>query len=175
VFGVGGLGLSAVQLSRALGALDVYAVDINPKKLSLVEKYGAVPVDASRSDPVDAIRQLTGGKGVDVALELIGLPQTMRQALRSAGVFGRAVMVGITRRPLEIDTYTELIGPETELIGSNDHLLQELPLLIELARRGSLDLSKVVSRTLPLAADAINQTLDDLERFGDEVRTVITP
>jgi len=175
IFGVGGLGLSAVQLARALGALDVFAVDINPKKLSLAEQYGAVPVNASQSDPVDAIRRLTGGKGVDVALELIGLPQTMRQALRSAGVFGRAVMVGITRHPLEVDTYNELIGPETELIGSNDHLLQELPLLIELARRGELDLSQVVTRTVPLEAVAINRALDDLERYGDELRTVITP
>jgi 2-desacetyl-2-hydroxyethyl bacteriochlorophyllide A dehydrogenase len=173
IYGTGGLGMSAIQLARACGALDVFAVDINPKKLSLAEAYGAIPVDASRADPVDTIRAKTGGKGVDVSLELIGLPKTMRQALQSLGVFGRAVMVGITRRPLEIDTYRELLGPETELIGSNDHLLHELPLLIELARRGALDLSGVVTRTVPLQAEAINQALNDLERYGDEVRTVI--
>ena len=72
-------------------------------------------------------------------------------------------------------TYKELIGPEAEIIGSNDHLLQELPQLIELARTGVLDLSAVVSRTIPLEAQAINQTLEALERFSGDVRTVIVP
>ena len=175
IFGVGGLGMSAIQLARALGALDVYSIDLNPKKLALAKSLGAIPVYALQGDPVEAVRRMTGGKGVDVALELIGLPQTMRQALRSLGVMGRAVIVGITDRPLEIDTYHELLGPETELIGSNDHLLQELPLLVELARRKVLDLSNVVTHTVPLEAGAINQALDELERYGDSVRTVVMP
>ena len=131
IFGTGGLGMSALQLARAFGALDVFAVDINPKKLALAEELGAVPVDASQTDPVAEIRRLTGGKGVDVSIELIGLPLTMRQAFQSLAVFGRSVVVGISDQSLEIDTYHELLGPETELIGSNDHLLQELPLLVE--------------------------------------------
>lgn len=175
VFGVGGLGISAIQLARAFGALEVYAVDINPHKLSLAEKYNAIPVDARSGDPVAEIRRLTGGKGVDVALELIGLPLTMKQALQSLAVMGRVVVAGISDEPLEIDTYWELLGKEAEVIGSNDHLLRELPLLIELARRGKLDLSEVVTRTIPLEVAAINQALDELERFGDQVRTVIVP
>ncbi len=175
VFGVGGLGMSAVQLARAMGALDVYAVDINPDKLKLATEYGAIPVNAAQCDPVDEIDRLTGGRGVDVALELIGLPQTMKQAVRSLAVFGRAVLVGITDQPVAIDSYRELLGKEAEVIGSNDHLLQESPLLIEYARRGVLDLSDVVTRTVPLDADAINQAMDALEHFGGDVRTVITP
>jgi propanol-preferring alcohol dehydrogenase len=54
-------------------------------------------------------------------------------------------------------------------------LLHELPLLIEYVRRGELDLSEVVTDTVPLDADAINAVLDDLEEFGGGVRTVITP
>jgi propanol-preferring alcohol dehydrogenase len=84
-------------------------------------------------------------------------------------------MVGITSEPLQVDTYRELLGREAEVIGASDHLLQELPLLIEYARRGVLDLSKVVTRTIPLEADAINESLDQLEAFGAGVRTVITP
>ena len=175
VFGVGGLGMSAIQLARAFGALDVYAVDINTDKLKLAEKHGAVPVNARSSDPVAEIRRLTHGKGVDVALELIGLAQTMRQAVQSLAVMGRAVLAGISDKPLEIDTYWELLGKEAEVIGTNDHLLQELPLLIEMARRKVLDLSEVVTRTVPLDAQAINQALDDLEQFSGDVRTVITP
>ena len=175
VFGAGGLGMSAVQLARVLGARAVYAVDIQASKLALAESLGAIPVDASRVDPVAEIRRLSGERGVDVALELIGLPETMKQALRALAVFGRAVVVGITERTLAVDTYHELLGPETELIGSNDHLLQELPLLIEYARSGALDLTKVVSRTVPLEAGAINAVLDDLERYSADVRTVILP
>jgi propanol-preferring alcohol dehydrogenase len=176
VIGAGGLGMSAVQLARALGARQVFAVDLNPAKLALAEDYGAQPVHAGQVDAAAEIKRLTGGRGVDVALELIGLPHTMQQALRSLSVFGRAVIVGISAQPLVVDTYRELLGPETELIGSNDHLLQELPLLLELARSGALDTRRIVSRTVPLDAQAINAALDELEQFkGDAVRTVITP
>jgi 2-desacetyl-2-hydroxyethyl bacteriochlorophyllide A dehydrogenase len=175
VFGVGGLGISAVQLARVFGALDVFAVDINARKISLAEKYGAIPVNAREVNPVAEIRRLTQGNGVDVTLEMIGLQQTMQQAVRSLGVMGRAVLAGISEQPLEIDTYRELLGKEIEVIGSNDHLLQELPLLIELCRRGKLDLSEAVTRTVPLDAMAVNQVLDDLEDFSEHVRTVILP
>lgn len=175
VFGVGGLGMSAIQLARAFGALDVFAVDINADKLQLAAHYGAIPIDATRADPVAEIRRLSGGKGADVALELIGLPETMRQAVRCLGVMGRAVIAGLSDRPLAVDTYNELIGNEVEVIGSNDHLLQELPLLVEMARRGVLDTSRIVTRVVPLEAGAINQALDALERFSGDVRTVIVP
>jgi propanol-preferring alcohol dehydrogenase len=175
VFGVGGLGMSAIQLARALGALDVYAVDIHADKLRLAVSYGAIAVDAGAGDPLAQIRDRTSGRGVDVALEVIGLQQTMRQAVQSLAVMGRAVVAGIGDAPLQIDTYTELLGKEAEIIGTNDHLLHELPLLIELARRGKLDLSRIVTRTVPLEADAVNAVLDQLERFGGDVRSVIIP
>lgn len=178
VFGVGGLGLSAVQLAFALGALEVYAVDVNPSKLELATHYGAQPIHAhpNNPSPAEQIRQLTHGEGVGVALEMIGLPQSMEQALRSLAVFGRLVIAGISSQPFQINTYQHLLGPEAEVIGSNDHLLAELPLLIELARRGDLDLSGAVSQTVPLNAAIVNQVLDDLQSFGSEgIRTVIVP
>jgi threonine dehydrogenase-like Zn-dependent dehydrogenase len=67
IFGIGGLGISAVQLAYTFGALDVYAIDINADKLGLAEKYGAIPVNAMSNDPVSEIRTLTHGKGVDSA------------------------------------------------------------------------------------------------------------
>ena len=175
VFGAGGLGMSAIQLARGMGALDVYAVDINPEKLKQAEGYGAIPVNAAAGDPVAELRRLTGGKGVDVALELIGLPLTMRQSVLALGVFGRAVLAGVTEKPFEINGYYDLIGKEAEVIGCSDHLMQEFPLLLEYGRRGVLDLSQVVTRTIPLDADAINEAMDALEQFGGAVRTVITP
>jgi propanol-preferring alcohol dehydrogenase len=175
VFGAGGLGLSALQLARAFGALDMYAVDIDDGRLDLAAGYGAVPVNARLCDPVAELRRLTGGRGVDVALEMIGARQTMRQTIQSLAVLGRAVIVGLAHEPVEIDSYWDLLGKEAEVIGSNDHLLQELPALIELARRRVLDLSRVITRRIALDAAAINGALDDLERFGGGVRTVIIP
>jgi D-arabinose 1-dehydrogenase-like Zn-dependent alcohol dehydrogenase len=175
VFGVGGLGLSAIQLAKGLGAAEVYAVDIKQDKLELASEYNAIPIDASRCDPVEEIRRLTKGRGVDVALEMIGLGQTMQQTIESLGAMGRAVIVGISRTSLEVNPYTTLIGREVEIIGSNDHLLEELSLLMDMVRNKILDISHVVSQTIPLDADKINQRLDDLEHFTNDVRMVIVP
>jgi len=175
VFGAGGLGMSAVQLARAFGAVQVYAVDIDVDRLALAAQLGAVPIDATENDPVADIRRLTGGHGVDVALELIGLPQTMQQALRALRIMGRAVLVGITDKPFLVHSYTEVLGRETEIIGASDHLIVELPLLFEFARNGVLDLSPVVTRQIPLDAAAVNGVLDNLVRFRAGVRTVIVP
>jgi 2-desacetyl-2-hydroxyethyl bacteriochlorophyllide A dehydrogenase len=175
VYGIGGLGISAIQLARAFGALEVFAVDIDPEKLKIAEKYGAVAINAREADPVEQIRALTGGRGVSAALELIGLPLTMKQAVQSLANMGRAVIAGISDLPLELDTYHEVLGKEAEIIGSNDHLLQELPVLIEMARRGKLDLTDAVTGIVPLEADAINEALDRLEHFGSGFRTVIAP
>ncbi|MGZ3616194.1 MAG: alcohol dehydrogenase catalytic domain-containing protein [Ktedonobacteraceae bacterium] len=175
IFGIGGLGLSAVQLAYAFGALNVYAIDIHADKLRLADNYGAIPINAMSNDPVSEIRSLTYGKGVDVSIEMIGLPHVMKQAVQSLAIMGRAVIVGISARPLAIDTYQELLGREAEIIGSNDHLLHELPLLLELTRRGKLKLSDAITQTLPLDAVSINQALDDLENFASAIRTVIIP
>ncbi len=175
IFGVGGLGQSAAQLAKAFGALEVYAVDRNAAKLALAESYGAIPINAAESDPVAEIKRLTQNRGVDVAIEMIGLPQTMKQALQSVGALGRVVIVGLSDKTLEIHPYSELLGNEVELIGSNDHHLQELFLLMEFARRNILDTSKIVSKTIPLDADAINAALDELDRGSSGIRTVIVP
>jgi D-arabinose 1-dehydrogenase-like Zn-dependent alcohol dehydrogenase len=173
VFGVGGLGMSAVQLAKASGAAAVFAVDIIPGKLELAKRFGAVPVNARESNPVEELRRLTGGQGVDVALELIGFPATMRQALLVLGNRGRAALAGITEHSFEVAPYQEVLGKEAEIIGVSDHLATEIPTLLDWARQGKLDLSPVITRTVPLQADAINETLDRLEGFGEEIRVVV--
>ncbi len=175
VFGIGGLGFSTIQLAKAFGAMQVFAVDVKEVKLELAARHGAVPVNAAQVDAVEEIRRATGNSGVEVSIEMIGLPQTMHQAIQCLRPLGRAVLVGLAGRPLEIDTYRELLGKEAEVIGSNDHLLQELPTVIELARRKVLDTAAVVTRTIPLEAQAINAALDTLEGYGTEIRTVIIP
>jgi propanol-preferring alcohol dehydrogenase len=96
IFGIGGLGVSAVQLASHLGAATVFAVDINPRKLELGERFGAVPINAAARDPVEQLKEMTQGRGVDIALELVGLPLTMGQAAQSLAPLGRAALVGLT-------------------------------------------------------------------------------
>jgi len=175
VFGAGGLGSSAIQLARALGASAVFAVDINPRKLEFAAELGATPVNAATHDAVAALQALTQGRGVDVALELVGLPLTMQQAVQSLAIKGRAALVGITRESFPVAPYHEVINKEAEIIGVSDHLAAELPGLIAFARERKLDLARAVTACVPLEAPAINDALDRLEMFGDTVRTVIQP
>jgi threonine dehydrogenase-like Zn-dependent dehydrogenase len=148
-------------------------VDISPGKLALAAQSGAVAIDARTSDPVAEIMRHTHGAGVDVALEMIGLPLTMRQSVHSLGVMGRAALVGLTSKGLDLRPYTELINKEAEVIGVSDHLASELPELLQFTASGKLDLSSIVTREIPLEAAAINRVLDELERFDAPARTVI--
>jgi propanol-preferring alcohol dehydrogenase len=175
IFGIGGLGFSAIQLAKALGAAEVLAVDIKPGKLELAKQLGAIPINGAECDPVQEIKRLTRGRGVDVTLELIGLPLTMQQAVRALTIKGRAVLAGITEKSFEVHPYEEVLNKEAEIIGVSDHLAQELPLLIDYARQRKLNLSQAVTRTVPLQAAAINQILDSLDQFADNIRVVITP
>ncbi|MGA7270321.1 MAG: zinc-binding dehydrogenase [Acidimicrobiia bacterium] len=172
VYGLGGLGFSALQLARWLGASDVVGVDIDQGKVERARRMGFDAVDASEEDPVAAIQALGGA---DVALELIGLPLTTTQALQSLRPRGRAAIVGLTGSATEVAMYDDLMRRETELIGVMDHLYAELVELMEIAQAGGLDLSGIVSRTVPLDAGAVNRALDDLESFGGDIRTVIHP
>jgi len=175
IFGSGGLGVSALQLARALGAREVFAVDIRTEKLALAGSLGAIAVDAARGDPVAQLMEMTGGTGIDVALDFVGSPAVMRQAVRCLAPRGRAVLVALSDQKLELDPYREILGREAELIGSNDHTLAEITEVIELVERGALDLSPAVTATVPLDAVAINDVLDALEQGRAGVRTVVLP
>jgi propanol-preferring alcohol dehydrogenase len=99
----------------------------------------------------------------------------MKQAVQVLGVLGRAVLVGITQESFPVDSYRELIGREAEIIGGSDHLRSELPTLLDMCARGSLDLSGVVTRRIPLRAAAVNTVMEDLEHNRAPSRTVIVP
>ena len=99
----------------------------------------------------------------------------MRQAIDSVGVFGRVALVGLNEKKIEIDPYRELLLKEAEIIGVSDHLASEIPTLINFVQTGKLDLSKVISHTIPLDANLINETFDQLDNYSHTGRVVITP
>jgi len=175
IFGFGGLGFSALQLARVFECGDLYVVDINPAKLASAKKLGAIAIDAKAADPVEQIIEATAGRGVDVAVELIGSAKTMRQAVLCVGALGRAALVGLTAESMSIFPYPELINKEAEIIGVSDHLANELPALIEFARSGKLRFPAEALRVVDLDARQINAALDALQDSIDHVRTVIIP
>ena len=173
IFGFGGLGFSALQLARAFGCEDVHVVEINPAKLASAASMGAITIDARSADPVEQIKEATAGRGVDVALELIGSAKTMQQAVLCLRPLGRAALVGLTAESMSIRPYTELINKEAEIIGVSDHLATELPELIEFVRNGKIRFSPETLRVVDLDAAQINAALDALQDSIDHVRTVI--
>lgn len=175
VFGAGGLGTAAILIASALGASRIMAIDNNPEKIVAAEALGAIGINAATDDVVDEVHAQTGKLGADVALELVGSPVTSDQAIRSLGVGGRAAMVGLSSQVSKVDMYKDLIGKEREIVGVSDHLISEIHELIELVVRGHLDVSPVVSGTVPLDEGAINAVFDALdEGCGGAIRTVIT-
>lgn len=173
VFGAGGLGMSAVQLARACGAADVFAVDIDRRKLDAAARYGAIPIDPAEGAPEQQLRAATHGDGVDVALEFVGLPVTQQQATAALAVHGRVALAGISRQPFAVDSFATVINREAEIIGVSDHLRSELVTLMEFAQRGALDLESVIADRLPLDAGEINRRLDALAGFHGVTRSVI--
>jgi D-arabinose 1-dehydrogenase-like Zn-dependent alcohol dehydrogenase len=173
IFGFGGLGFSALQLAQAFDCGHVYVVEMNPAKLASIKNFGAVAIDAKAGNPVEQIREATGGKGVDVSLELIGSAATMRQAVLCLGALGRAALVGLTGASMSIFPYAELINKEAEIVGVSDHHATELAALMEFVRSGKLRFPQSTLHFVHLDAEKINAVLDSLETSTDQIRTVI--
>jgi threonine dehydrogenase-like Zn-dependent dehydrogenase len=95
VFGCGPVGLFAQQASLLHGASQVFAIDRSPDRLKLAQQFGSTPVTAN-GDAVKQIRDLTAGRGVDVAIEAVGLPQTINDALAVIRQFGMVSIVGLS-------------------------------------------------------------------------------
>ncbi|HYC91181.1 MAG TPA: alcohol dehydrogenase catalytic domain-containing protein [Thermoanaerobaculia bacterium] len=173
VLGFGGLGVSAVQLARALGAAEVYAVDVVPEKLELAAQFGATPLDARETPVHKAILGATNGRGVDVTLELTGNAEVARGGLRSLTPGGRLMIVAINLRQFEFNPFADLLVRERHIIGCSDHTRAELVELLDLAARGEIDLSRAITRSVPFEASAVNAALDDLEKGSGHLRSVI--
>jgi S-(hydroxymethyl)glutathione dehydrogenase/alcohol dehydrogenase len=175
VFGCGGIGLSAIQGARIAGALKIIAVDTVESKLAMARRLGAThTVDASSSDAVKAIRELTGGQGVDYAIEAVGLKKTGEQCVYSLGIRGMAVLIGMVPagQKLEIEPGW-LIGGARFLtgcvLGSNRFRI-DAPRYIEYYRQGRLNLDEMVTRHCRL--EEIDEAFKLMDG-GDLVRSVV--
>jgi S-(hydroxymethyl)glutathione dehydrogenase / alcohol dehydrogenase len=176
VIGCGGVGLNVVQGAAIAGAEKIIAVDVLPSKLAFAKRFGATHgIDASAGDPVAQVRELTGGRGVDYAFEVIGLPKTMRQAYDCLAKRGMAVVVGVSPMTTEVSVpVMTLVYEERVLTGSvygSSRPRIDIPKLIDLYRAGKLKLDELLTRSYPF--QQINEAYEALER-GEVARSVVT-
>ena len=176
IIGCGGVGQAVLQGARIAGAGQIIAVDPVELKRKTAEQLGATDfVDPSAGDPVAQVQQLTGGRGVDYAFEVIGLPETTLQAYNMIRKGGTAVMVGMTRAEamLTIPTF-DLFFNEKTLKGckyGSGQVRRDFQRFADLIETGRLDTGAMVSRTIKL--DEVNEAFRAMEA-GEVIRSVIT-
>ena len=175
VFGCGGVGDAAIAGSRLAGAHTIIGVDIDDRKLEWARDFGAThTINSTQSDPVEEIRQLTGGNGVDVSIEAVGNPITYEQAFYARDLAGTVVLVGVPSPDMKIELpMLEVFGRGGALKSSwyGDCLpTRDFPMFIDLYLQGRLDLDRFVSETIGL--DEVEEAFHKMER-GEVLRSVV--
>ncbi len=175
VFGCGGVGCSVIMGARISNAGAIIGVDIAQNKLSWAREFGATDViDASKTDPVEAIKELTGGNGVDYAFEAVGTPETLLQALWSRDLAGTCTLIGVPDPSMRMDL------PMLQFFGLGGSLRvswygdclpsRDFPLLANWYLQGRLDLDRVVTRVIKL--EDTEAAFEAMEK-GETLRSVI--
>jgi len=176
VIGCGGVGDAAIAGANLAGATTIIAVDRDDRKLEWARGFGAThTINASSGDPVEAIKELTGGFGADVVVDAVGRPETYKQAFLARDLAGTVVLVGVPT--------PDMIAPELPLIeyfGRGGALKsswygdclpsRDFPYLIDLHLQGRLPLEKFVSEEIGLGD--IETAFEKMHR-GDVLRSVV--
>lgn len=178
VWGCGGVGDAAIEGSRIAGAHTIIAIDLDDRKLEWAKEFGAThTINSSNMDTsqvIEAVQSLTGGNGVDIAIEAIGLPATYEQAFYSRDLAGTVVLVGVPNPEMRIDLpLIEVFGRGGALKSSwyGDCLpTRDFPMLIDLYLQGRLQLDRFVSEKITI--DEVENAFHKMER-GEVLRSVV--
>ncbi|MGP3956348.1 S-(hydroxymethyl)mycothiol dehydrogenase [Nonomuraea sp. 3N208] len=175
VIGCGGVGNAAIAGARLVGATTIIAVDVDERKLEWARGFGAThTVNAKDGDPVEAIRELTGGNGADVVIDAVGRPETFKQAFYARDLAGTAVLVGVPTPEMTLDLpLLDVFGRGGALKSSwyGDCLpSRDFPMLISLYLQGRFDLDAFVTETIGL--DGVEEAFAKMHH-GDVLRSVV--
>jgi S-(hydroxymethyl)mycothiol dehydrogenase len=175
VFGCGGVGDAAIAGSKLAGASTIIAVDIDDRKLEWARQFGAThTVNSRQTDAVEAVRSLTHGFGVDVAIDAVGHPAVFEQAFYSRDLAGRVVLVGVPSPDMQITLpLLEVFGRGGAIKSSwyGDCLpSRDFPVLIDLYLQGRFPLDQFVTEAIGL--DDVEEAFDNL-RGGEVLRSVV--
>lgn len=152
VLGCGPIGLLTVAVAKAAGAAAVFATDINDYRLGLARKLGAdLALNVATADPVKAVKEATGGVGVDVVLEMSGNPAAVHQGFAMLRNGGRASLLGTSSKPIEIDLANEVVFKGITVQGITGRRMYDTWYKVAgLLRSGKLDLATVITHKFPL-------------------------
>jgi S-(hydroxymethyl)mycothiol dehydrogenase len=161
--------------ARLAGARTIIAVDIDPRKLEWAKGLGAThTVDASSTDPVEAIRELTDGVGADVVIDAVGRPETFRQAFYARDLAGTVVLVGVPTPEMKLELpLLDVFGRGGAIKSSwyGDCLpSRDFPMLVDLYQQGRLDLDAFVSERIGI--NDVEAAFDKMHR-GEVLRSVV--
>ncbi len=175
VIGCGGVGNAAIAGAKVAGATTIIAVDVDDRKLQWAKGFGAThTVNSRETDPVEAVRALTGGNGADVVVEAVGRPETYEQAFYMRDLAGTVVLVGVPTPDLTVTLpLIDVFGRGGALKSSwyGDCLpSRDFPMLIDLYLQGRFDLDAFVSETIAL--DAVEEAFAKMHR-GEVLRSVV--
>ncbi|WP_020578847.1 zinc-binding dehydrogenase [Actinopolymorpha alba] len=173
VVAVGGIGLNIVQMAAAFGASTIVAVDVSAEKLALARELGATHVvDASEEDAVARVREITGGRGVDVAFEALGAATTVETAIGSVDDGGRVVLVGIAPAGVTARlNIAHVVRRKIQILGSyGARARTDMPAVLELAATGRIQVDPLITDRFDLdGAGAAYRALDERRIVGRAV------
>jgi S-(hydroxymethyl)mycothiol dehydrogenase len=175
VIGCGGVGDAAVLGAGLAGAVRIIAVDVDDRKLEWARQFGATDVVNSReTDPVERIRELTGGFGADVVIDAVGRPETYEQAFYARDLAGTVVLVGVPTPEMRLELpLLDVFGRGGALKSSwyGDCLpSRDFPALVDLHLEGRLPLDRFVSETISLGD--VEKAFGKMAR-GEVLRSVV--
>jgi len=177
IFGVGGVGLNAVQGARMCSALDIIAVDSVQSKLDLACNLGAThTVDITETNPIDRIAEITDD-GVDYSFEMVGNARVVEQCVEALSPTGTAILVGVPpvgSQSLELDMYDFILSEKRVrgAINGSYNLPIAMSTLADQVANGTISLDPLITATRSI--DDLNEAIDDLEG-GEQIRQVIYP
>jgi L-iditol 2-dehydrogenase len=170
VLGAGPIGLLLLQVAKLAGAAPIYVIDQFPWRLALAQQYGAVPVNFAEVDPVQAVMQATGGRGVDVAMEAAWADHSVQQAADMARMGGRLVLVGIPG-PDKLEMKHSTARRKGLTIRVSRRMKHVYPRAIKLVENGSIDLQSIISHHFPLSRTPAAYELN--VAYADQVNKIV--
>jgi threonine 3-dehydrogenase len=174
VTGCGAIGLFSIAVAKACGAAKVFAIEVNERRRSVAAKIGAdVVLDPAKDNVEEQVMDATGGTGVDVLLEMSGHPAAMRQGFALLRTGGRASLLGIPSRPVEVDFARDIIFKGATVQGINGRKMYETWFQMEaLLATGKLNLEPVITHRIKLSEFA--QAMDVLAS-GEAIKVILKP
>jgi D-arabinose 1-dehydrogenase-like Zn-dependent alcohol dehydrogenase len=175
LWGIGGLGVHAVQVARMAGAALVVAVDPLPESRARALDRGAdYALDPAGEDVVARVREITGGRGLDIAVDLVGANAVLAQAAECIGRNGRVVMIGLSPEPIRLGAGVNFGVRSQSLLGHLGYHKRHLDQLVELVAGGRLDVSRSISDVMPLeeVARGVERLMN---KEGNPIRLIVRP